>query len=252
MAYRTSVTDTTLFSPFFLVYGRDPVLPMDTLLNPQLRYMGEDYVPCMLQRLHMAYNEVKCNMQDARERNKKRLNAQATTQKYEAGDAVFYYDPTTTPGHSDKLTLHWKPYYRIVEQLSPVNFRIRHQLTGKAKVVHAENLQLAFPEEVWDVERTLYQEVSPESEQTGRRFLPIRRTRLACPDDIGEIEHSFSLNPQNNVKPNGPAPKRRKRTYDEMDVDTSEPDGTLEEEGAVESRVEREKVRYGNFSPSHG
>ena len=185
----------------------DSVLPMDTLLNPQIRYMGEDYIPDMLQRLHMAYDEMKCNMQEARERNKKRLNAQATTHKYEAGDAVFYYDSTTTKGRSNKLTVHWKPYYRVVEQVSLVNYRICHQLTGKAKVVHAENLQPAFPEEVWDAERTLYQEVSPESEQTGRRFLSFQRTHLACPDYIGKIEQSFSLNLQNNVKLEGPTPK---------------------------------------------
>ena len=144
-----SVNDTTLFSPFFLVYGRfSPTHGYPTKSTDQIYglYMG-DYIPDMLQRLHMAYDEMKCNMQEARERNKKRLNAQATTHKYEAGDAVFYYDSTTTKGRSNKLTVHWKPYYRVVEQLSLVNYRICHQLTGKAKVVHAENLQPAFPEE---------------------------------------------------------------------------------------------------------
>ena len=127
----------------------------------------------MFQRLHIAYNEVKCNMLEARERNKKRLNTRATTHKYKAADVVFYYNLTSTTGHSDKLTLHWKPYHRIVEQLSPANFRIHHQLMERARVIYAENLQPAFPEEVWEAERALYQEVSCESEQTGRRFLPI-------------------------------------------------------------------------------
>ena len=239
MAYRTSVNDTTQFSPFFLVYGRDPVLPMDTLLNPQLRYMGEDYVPCMLQRLHMAYNEVKCNMQEARDRNKRRLNERATTNAFQAGDAVFYYDQTTAPGHSDKLTLHWKPHYRIVEQLSPVNFRIRHQVTGKSKVVHAENLQPAFPEKVWDAERTLYQEVSPESEETGRRFLPIRKTRLVCPDDTGEAEQTYLPRLQDSFRSQGPVLKRRKRGYDETEIDSSEPAQALED-GAAQSEAASE------------
>ena len=44
MAYRMSSNSTTRHTPFFLVYGRDPVLPMDTLLQPRLKYMGEDYV----------------------------------------------------------------------------------------------------------------------------------------------------------------------------------------------------------------
>ena len=42
----THVDHTMLCSSQFIVYGRDPVLPMDTLLQPRPKYMGEDYVPC--------------------------------------------------------------------------------------------------------------------------------------------------------------------------------------------------------------
>ena len=29
-------------SPFFLIFGRDPVLPLNTLLGPKMRYLGND------------------------------------------------------------------------------------------------------------------------------------------------------------------------------------------------------------------
>ena len=66
LAYRVSVSETTRRTPFFLVYGRDPQLPMDTLLGPKLRYMGDEYVPTMLSRLHRAFTAVKDNVREAR------------------------------------------------------------------------------------------------------------------------------------------------------------------------------------------
>ena len=57
-AYRMSKNETTKHSPYFVMYGRDPVLPVDTLLQPRHRYSGEDYVPAMFEHLHNAYAHV--------------------------------------------------------------------------------------------------------------------------------------------------------------------------------------------------
>ena len=84
---------------------------------------------------------------------------------------------------TDKLTLHWKPHYRIIERLSAVNYRICHLLTGKAEIVHAVNLQPAFPEYVWDAERNASQEPSPDIEESGKCFLKLKKTPLTFPDD---------------------------------------------------------------------
>lgn len=182
MAYRTSVNDSTKFTPFFLLYGRDPVLPMDTLLRPKLKYMGDEYVPTMLQRLHLAYTEAKQNLASARERNKQRVANKAEMIDFQPGDPVFYLDKTSKPGESQKLNLPWKPFYRVVEQLSPVNYRIRNQLNGKSKVVHAENLHPANPEHTWDAPREDYErhedEEFPEETPPLRRQ-PMRAARLA-------------------------------------------------------------------------
>ena len=150
MTYRTSVQDSTLFSPFFLLHGRDPVLPMDTLLQPKLRYQGDDYVPTMLQRLHEVCLDAKDHMEDARERNKERLNVKAKTRQFSPGDPVFYYNHIQVPGESSKLKLKWQPFFRIIEQKSPVNYLIKHQKTGATKKVHVNDLQHANPEETWD------------------------------------------------------------------------------------------------------
>jgi len=151
MSYRTAVQDSTRFTPFYLVYGRDPVLPIDTLLQPQFKYYGEDYVPTMLQRLNEAYTRTKENRMEAREKNRRRLDDRAEELTFEIGDPVYYYSPAGKPNTSRKLTSYWQPHYRIIDQTSPVNFEIRSQLTGKSKIVHAENLRAAHPDNDWDI-----------------------------------------------------------------------------------------------------
>ena len=169
MAYRTSLHDSTGYTPFFLMRGCDPVLPMDTLLNPKFKYLGDDYVPCMLQRLHHAYSMAQRNLVDARERNKERLNVKTSLPQFKVGDPVFYFDKVVRPGETAKFSLLWKPHYRIVEQTSPVNFRIKDQMTGKHKLVHAENIKLAHPEQIWDAPRETPEHVDRDFEDLERR-----------------------------------------------------------------------------------
>ena len=41
-AYNFIPNEHSKESPFFLMYGRDPVLPLNTLLGPKIRYLGND------------------------------------------------------------------------------------------------------------------------------------------------------------------------------------------------------------------
>ena len=42
-AYNFIPNDHSKESPFFLMFGRDPVLPLNTLLEPKIRYLGNDF-----------------------------------------------------------------------------------------------------------------------------------------------------------------------------------------------------------------
>ena len=220
MAYRTSSNESSKFTPYFIVYGRDPVLPMDTLLQPRPKYMGEDYVPCMLERLHYAYRDVQCHLMQSRNRNKERLNRRARNANFEPGnavfyldptvrsglsnklsrnrnkerlnrrarnanfepgDAVFYLDPTVRSGLSNKLSMRWNPYYRVVEQTGPVNFRIRHQTTGADLVVHAKFLRRCNPEEVWDNAHDVQESTSVSDSDSDADFHVVARN---IPPDV--------------------------------------------------------------------
>ncbi len=205
MAYRTSVNETTRFTPYFLLYGRDPILPMDTLLEPKLKYMGDEYVPTMLERLHKAYTVTKDNMQEARDKNKRYHDEKAVTKTFVSGDAVYFHHTASKVDTSYKLNTVWRPYYRIVKQNSPVTFLIRHQVTGETRTAHMEDLIPAHPDNVWDKTRVTYRTVEDEQEEeyqprsgdTPRR--PIRKQPLR------QAKLAISASPSNDVPGAGPS-----------------------------------------------
>ena len=41
-AIRFSTNDSTKFSPFYLLYSREPVMPVDNILKPRQKYMGQE------------------------------------------------------------------------------------------------------------------------------------------------------------------------------------------------------------------
>jgi len=51
-AIRFHVSESTKFSPFFLLYNRDVVLPLDTILKLRRRYHGEELHKIALQQQH--------------------------------------------------------------------------------------------------------------------------------------------------------------------------------------------------------
>ena len=209
MAYRTMTHSTTQKSPFLVIYGRDPVLPIDTLLQPKLRYMGDEFVPTQLQRLHEVYNDVKNNIESSQQRNQEIRNQNASKTVLTAGDAVYYRDRTYQPGISTKLQPKWAPFYRVVEQTGPVNFRIRHQFTNASKVVHVDNLMRAYPEDCWEKQWEEYAKFTSSKSAVDPpvvRKQPHRAAKLATPTVVQPNLAAVPLGPQ--TTPTGSASAR--------------------------------------------
>ena len=142
-AMRTSVNVSSRYTPYMLIYGRDPVLPLDTLLSPRRKYYGEEYVPTMLQRLHSAFVQVADNTKHAREQIKRQADKHARQRQFQEGDPVFWHDPVLGEGQIKKLASPWRSHYRIMEMITPVTAVIRHQKNGTFKTVHVNNLRYA-------------------------------------------------------------------------------------------------------------
>ena len=179
-AYRTSVHDSTHFTLFYLMFGRDPILPLDTVLQPRRKYMGEDYLPTMIEQLHKSYHLVKHALHAARERNKLHYDSRAKDKTFKVGDPVYYLDPV----RQYKFDLKWRPYFRVIAIKGTVNFEILDQVTGQIKFVHANQLKLANLDVAWDSNGT---PSDPLQDTSRTRTQPPRRTKL-------------SINPKHNEK----------------------------------------------------
>ena len=67
-AYNFIPNEHSKESPFFLMFGRDPILPLNTLLEPKVRYMGNDMNILSLEALKNMYEIAATSLKMAREK----------------------------------------------------------------------------------------------------------------------------------------------------------------------------------------
>ncbi|MEW8548330.1 MAG: DDE-type integrase/transposase/recombinase, partial [Candidatus Thiodiazotropha sp.] len=184
-AYRFNVSEATGYSPYFLLYGRDVVLPIDNLLRPRLKYHGEDMHQISLQEQHKAFMLVHGRLRKQQRKQDKYANKNRKDISYKVGDPV-YWQKHKRQGKIDK---NYHPYYRIIEQKSPVTYVIRNQLDGTTEKVHADHLKLAKIDQ-WTIPKTA----------TGQ---PIRKAAYVVPppsdDSLSESSESEPENPQEKL-----------------------------------------------------
>jgi len=165
-AIRFNINESSKFSPFFLLYNRDVVLPVDNLLRPRRKYLGEDRHEIALEQQHEAFVAVHRRMKKARRRQAKYADRNSKPVEIKVGDAVYHKNHQ----RKNKLESKWSPYFRVMKQTSPVTFVIRNQLDGTTMKTHAEHLRLAKLEE-WDLPKT----------RDGRPMLyPLRRRAVTA------------------------------------------------------------------------
>ena len=180
-ACRSSVHESTHFTPFYLMYGRDPALPLDTVLQPRRKYMGDEYLHTIVEQLHKSYSLVKHALHAAREGNKSYYDNRAKDKCFRVGDPVYFLDPV----RQSKFDLKWRPYYRIITVKGAVNYEIVDQVTGQVRLVHANQIKLANPDTIWDTA------VSKQDERPSSRTQQPRQAKLALSKKHNEKSDTF-------------------------------------------------------------
>ena len=125
-AYRSTVQESTLESPFFLNFGRDPRLPIDiaTRGDYDVHRDASDYRAALVSHLENAVALARDNVQLAQQKRKQHFDHQAKERSFQLGDRVWLFTPQKQVGKSPKLIHFWHGPFRITEQTSPVNYKL--------------------------------------------------------------------------------------------------------------------------------
>ena len=122
------------------MFGRDPRLPLNTLLQPKIKYMGDEENILSLEALQRIYLLVAENLRLARERMHK--NQQPHPTKLRPGDMVMIRT------HSEEqFKPLYKGYYRIISfKGNQVEFlKINAKQGKKPKMVHISDVKYVMP-----------------------------------------------------------------------------------------------------------
>ena len=126
-AMRIATNRSTGFSPFFLVFGRDPVMELDLLYGvpKQEKYGPIEYANLLRKRLNDTFKIARENMQTSITRAKHQYREVVGGEKLKDGDLVWLFTPSLTQKLGRKLSSVWTGPWKVLEVISPVLIRIR-------------------------------------------------------------------------------------------------------------------------------
>ncbi|UYV72119.1 hypothetical protein LAZ67_9001873 [Cordylochernes scorpioides] len=125
-AYNTTIQETTGYSPFFLMFGREPTSLLDDR-NISVDIDKDDYdeyIKHHLDKINRTRKLVINNTIKTQERMKKNYDKKHMERSYEPGELVAVWTPIRKIGKCEKLLRKYFGPYRIIKKLSNVNYLI--------------------------------------------------------------------------------------------------------------------------------
>ena len=152
LAYRSSVHDSTGFSPAFLTFGREIELPCDLLYGcgPQDSHDSHpNYLTKLITEMDKIHHVCRDKMEKASHRQKRLYDHRINLHKYQIGSPVWLRVYARRKGLSPKLMNHWGGPYMILQALSDRNYKIQKGPKFPSKIIHHDRLK-PFKGNFWD------------------------------------------------------------------------------------------------------
>ena len=124
-------------SPFFLMFGRDPVLPLNTLLEPKVRYMGNDIIIISLETMKNLYEIAATNHRLAPKKGDPQEQPPPT--RLQPGDMVLIQNHNKGPFDPKYIG-----NYRVVS-LKGNQVEIQPAVGGPTEMRHIKHVKYVLP-----------------------------------------------------------------------------------------------------------
>ena len=146
LAIRSSLTNSTKFTPAELMLGTKLKLPIDRFLptnekvcNYQQR-QAVDFAKTLTNSINQSYNIVRRNLSTYRDKMKRNYDKETTKHQFSVGDAVMLWYPYKKAKISRCFQPNWIGPWQIQSITGPSNCKIRNN-TGIVKNVHFNQLK---------------------------------------------------------------------------------------------------------------
>jgi len=194
-SYRITPHSVTQLSPYQLVYGRLPRLPIDVSLNELIRDTPRDVASYsdFVDTITEMRNYAKIMIEESQSHA---YSAAATYENpYHVGDLVWLYTPIVKTGDTKKFSVFWQGPYKIIEVVTPVNCIIEDIKSLQQQRVHITRLKFYLNR---DPPMSLPDDLRLEDEEI--EYIPLENNISS--ENSNEIEIDNGVNVSEGISPN--------------------------------------------------